>query len=166
MSRDWTLQGALGSIFRATQMQVLWLSVLPFQYSTGRRASDIPGPSVCSNPCRKLASEMEFRVALHLRYCRTPPNVSTHCDGCGARLSIANKISGSRTSLSTEWFVSTNNVDQPCDLIDEFTGRTWGGPPLLWWRTILINDVLYFVGSFSLDLLLRTNFTSSTKLDE
>ena len=32
------------------------------------------------------------RDALHLRYCITPPNLPTHCDGCGAKFSIAHGL--------------------------------------------------------------------------
>ena len=34
-------------------------------------------PSYVNGMC---LSEMEFRDALHLRYCRTPPNLPTRCD--------------------------------------------------------------------------------------
>ena len=37
-------------------------------------------------------SAMEFRDALHLRYCRIPLNFPTHCDGCGAKFSIAHGL--------------------------------------------------------------------------
>ena len=37
-------------------------------------------------------ADMEFRDALHLRYCRTPSNLPTHCDGCGAQFSIAHGL--------------------------------------------------------------------------
>ena len=46
-------------------------------------------PSYVNGTC---LSEMEFRDALHLRYCRTPPNLHTRCDGCGAKFSIAHGI--------------------------------------------------------------------------
>ena len=46
-------------------------------------------PSYVNGTC---LSEMEFRDALHLRYCRTPPNLPTHCDGCGAKFSIAHGL--------------------------------------------------------------------------
>ena len=36
--------------------------------------------------------DMEFRDALHLRYCRTPTNLPTHCDGCGAKFSIVHGL--------------------------------------------------------------------------
>ena len=35
---------------------------------------------------------LRFRGALHLRYCRTPPNLPTHCDGCGAKFSMAHGL--------------------------------------------------------------------------
>ena len=35
---------------------------------------------------------MEFRDALHIRYCRTPSNLPTHCDGFGARFSVAHGL--------------------------------------------------------------------------
>ena len=33
-----------------------------------------------------------FRDALHVRYCRRPPYLPTHCDGCGAKFSTAHGI--------------------------------------------------------------------------
>ena len=35
---------------------------------------------------------MEFRDVWHLRCYRTPPNLSTHCDGCGAKFVIAHGL--------------------------------------------------------------------------
>ena len=46
-------------------------------------------PSYVNGTC---LTDMEFRDALHLRYCRTPPNLPTHCDGCGAKFSIAHGL--------------------------------------------------------------------------
>ena len=34
----------------------------------------------------------KFRDALHLRYCKTPPNLPTHCNGCGAKFSISHGL--------------------------------------------------------------------------
>ena len=41
-------------------------------------------PSDVNGTC---ITDFEFRDELHLRYCRTPPNIHTHCDGCGAKFS-------------------------------------------------------------------------------
>ena len=43
---------------------------------------------------------MEFSDALHLRYCRTPPNLSTHCNGCGAKFCIAHGLQQCKKGLS------------------------------------------------------------------
>ena len=43
--------------------------------------------------------DIEFRDALHLRYCRTSPNLPSHCDGCEAKFS---KSSFSFKTLSPE----------------------------------------------------------------
>ena len=37
-------------------------------------------------------SNMEFRDALHLRYCIAPSNLLTQCDGCGAKFSTAHGL--------------------------------------------------------------------------
>ena len=44
-------------------------------------------------------SDMEFRFALHLRYCRTSPNLPTHCDRCGARFSTAHGLACKKGGL-------------------------------------------------------------------
>ena len=37
-------------------------------------------------------SEIELRDESHLRWYRTPPNLPTHCDGCGSEFSIAHRL--------------------------------------------------------------------------
>ena len=54
-----------------------WLQTQPSYYMSMKRASLIWN---------------EFRDVLHLRHCRTPPNLPTHCDGCGAEFSIAHGL--------------------------------------------------------------------------
>ena len=53
-------------------------------------------PSYANGTC---LSEIEFRDALHLRYFRTPPNLPTHCDGCGAKISLAQGFEGKKGGL-------------------------------------------------------------------
>ena len=46
-------------------------------------------PSYINGTC---LSDLEFRDSLHLRYARAPPNLPNHCDGCGAKFSIAHGL--------------------------------------------------------------------------
>ena len=43
-------------------------------------------PSYVNGTC---LSDMEFRDTLQFQYCRTPPNLHTHCDGCGSKFPVA-----------------------------------------------------------------------------
>ena len=47
-------------------------------------------------------SDLEFRDELHRRYCRTPPNLPTHCDDCGAQFSIAHDLECKKGGLVIE----------------------------------------------------------------
>ena len=56
-------------------------------------------PSYINGTC---LSDLEFRDSLHLRYARTPPNLPTHCDGCGAKFSIAHGLECKKGGLVTQ----------------------------------------------------------------